>query len=72
MKPYSTPAAFRSALESRLKNAARERNFTPMRLRKIVTFDRFLARLTSVAADRWLLKGGAALNFRLQDRAHHG
>jgi predicted nucleotidyltransferase component of viral defense system len=69
VKPYATPAAFRSALESKLKNAARERNLTPMRLRKVVTFDRFLARLTTVAPDRWLLKGGAALDFRLQDRA---
>lgn len=69
MKAYSTPAAFRSALESRLRNAARERNLAPMRLRKVVTFDRFLARLTTVAPDRWLLKGGAALDFRLQDRA---
>lgn len=69
MKPYSTPAAFRAALESRLKNAARARNLTPMRLRKVVTFDRFVARLVAVAPDRWLLKGGAALDFRLQDRA---
>jgi Nucleotidyl transferase AbiEii toxin, Type IV TA system len=69
LNPYMTPAAFRNALESRLKNAARERSFGTTRLRKVVTFDRFLARLVAVASDRWLLKGGAALDFRLKNRA---
>lgn len=68
-KPYATASAFRAALEQRLKTTARERNVTPTRLRKVVTFDRYLARLIAVAPDRWLLKGGVALDFRLQDRA---
>jgi hypothetical protein len=69
MKPYATAPAFRTALERRLKTAAQERNLTPTRLRKLVTFDRFLARLIAATPDRWLLKGGVALDFRLRDRA---
>jgi hypothetical protein len=38
------------------------------RLRKLVAFERLLARLL-VAPDRWVLKGGLALDFRLGDRA---
>jgi hypothetical protein len=39
------------------------------RLRKLVAFDRDLARLVAVAPDRWVLKGGVALDLRLRDRA---
>jgi hypothetical protein len=69
MRPYATAPAFRAALEQRLKTIARERNVAPTRLRKLVTFDRFLARLIVGAPDRWLLKGGVALDFRLKDCA---
>jgi hypothetical protein len=34
-----------------------------------VVFDRLLARLLIVAPDRWILKGGVALDYRLGDRA---
>lgn len=37
--------------------------------RKWVAFDRLLSRLVAVAADRWLLKGGFALDLRLTERA---
>lgn len=40
-----------------------------MRLRKDVVFERLLARLLIAAPDRWLLKGGLALDYRLGDRA---
>jgi hypothetical protein len=36
-----------------------------VRLRKVVTFERLLARLLVAAPDRWLLKGALALDFRL-------
>jgi hypothetical protein len=39
------------------------------RLRKLVVFERLLARLLAVAPDQWILKGGLALDFRLGDRA---
>lgn len=69
MSPYASAPAFRAALEQRLKTAAQQRTLPVPRLRKLVTFDRFLARLIAVAPDHWLLKGGVALDFRLQDRA---
>ena len=44
-KKYDNAIIFRRALEDRLKNIAREQ-LTPLdRLRRRVTFDRFLARL---------------------------
>lgn len=67
---YATAAAFRAALEARLaQSAVREKQSDLVRLRKLVTFDRLLARLLVVAPDRWVLKGGAALDFRLGNRA---
>ena len=66
---YATPAAFRTALERRLL-AASQRDRVPLaRLRKLVTFDRLLARLLVVAPGRWLLKGGLALDLRLGERS---
>lgn len=65
---YSSPAAFRAALEGRLKDGQ-----TPevglSRLRKRVTVERLLARLVAVAPDAWVLKGGFALELRLGSRA---
>lgn len=43
---------------------AREGVVPLVRLRKLVTFDRVLARLMAVSPDRWLLKGAVALSFR--------
>lgn len=62
---YATPGAFRTALEQRLLTAAREAGLPVVRLRKLVVFDRLLARLLIAAPDRWLLKGALALDLRL-------
>lgn len=66
---YETPAAFRAALEQRLANAARETGTDLDRLRRRAVFERILARLTTAPAERWILKGGFALEIRLGDRA---
>ncbi len=66
---YSTPAAFRTALEQRLLTAAQQMNVPVVRLRKLVVFDRLMARLLVVAPDRWVLKGALALDLRLGARA---
>jgi len=66
---YSTPEAFRRALETRLLAAAREAGVPVVRLRKLVVFDRLLARLLAVSPDRWILKGALALDLRLGTRA---
>lgn len=65
---YATAAAFRTALEQRLLSAARESGIPLVRLRKLVAFERLLARLMIVAPDRWVLKGAMAFHFRLAAR----
>jgi hypothetical protein len=62
---YTTAAAFRQALEQRLKNEASSTGLGLARLRKRVAFELFLRRLLIVAPDRWVLKGALALDFRL-------
>ncbi len=62
---YATANAFRTALETRLLARARATGVSVIRLRKVVVFDRLLARLLVVAPGRWHLKGALALDFRL-------
>jgi len=66
---YQTGTAFRTALEQRLLTQSRTTSLSLPRLRKLVAFERLLARLLVVATGRWILKGGLALDFRLGDRA---
>jgi hypothetical protein len=70
-KKYEDANAFRRALEDRLKNIAREQSVPLDRLRRRITFDRFLARLfnKSNTKPQWLLKGGYALEFRFHNIA---
>ena len=66
-KSYPTAGAFRTALETRLQNRAREERTDLQRLRRQVAFDRFLARLFSKgpkAIYPWVLKGGYAMELR--------
>ena len=65
---YPTAAGFRRALEDRLNRQAQETGEATMRLRKNVVFQRLLARLLAISHDRWILKGGLALDFRLSKR----
>jgi hypothetical protein len=62
---YTSGRAFRQALESRLKGLARTENIPLVRLRKQISFERFIARLQSVQPDIWILKGGLAMQLRL-------
>jgi hypothetical protein len=66
---YPDAAEFRQALEQRLKTRAGGDGARLARDRKRVAFDRLLARLTITAPERWLLKGGFALDLRLVERA---
>jgi hypothetical protein len=63
---YKTASAFRTALEEHLAREARTRGVSLVRLRKMVVFDRLLARLNVAAAGRRVLKGALALDFRLR------
>lgn len=67
--PYDTPQALRAALEDRLRNQSRQSAVDIERLRRRAVFERLLVRLQVGAPDRWVLKGGMALEFRVGDRA---
>lgn len=62
---YESAAAFRTALEQRLRKEAEETGLGLARLRKRVAFELFLRRLVEVAPNRWVLKGALALDLRL-------
>lgn len=66
---YATANAFRTALEANINRIAVEDGRSVQHLRKMVVFERLLARLLVVAPDRWIVKGGVALDLRLGDRA---
>lgn len=66
---YTTGAGFRQALERRINEEAAASGIAITRLRKLVAFDRLLARLVEVAPNRWIAKGGLVLNLRFGNRA---
>jgi hypothetical protein len=68
MAPES-PVALRQALDDRLGNRARESGIDLERLRRRAAFERLLVRLELRAPNRWIVKGGMALEVRLGDRA---
>lgn len=61
---YATAGAFRRALEDRLKTRALDTGMDLSRLRRLVAFDRLLARLFSDPAAPWIVKGGFAFEIR--------
>jgi hypothetical protein len=66
-KKYATAAAFRRALEDRLKSIAAKERLALERLRREVAFDRLLARLFARRDAPWVLKGGYALELRMKE-----
>jgi len=66
LRTYATAAAFRRALEERLKRASLTDQIDPNRLRRQVSFDRLLARLFREEPAPWVLKGGYALELRFK------
>ena len=65
-RQYATAAAFRVALETRLKSVAAAEGVDLQRLRRQVSFDRLLARFFVEPNAPWLLKGGYAMELRLR------
>jgi len=61
---YKTGSAFRRALEDRLRGHSLGTGLPLIRLRKLVAFDRLLARLLAAGPEAWVLKGGFALQIR--------
>jgi hypothetical protein len=63
---YASGIGLRTALEERLRRIAREEAVDLQRLRRQVTFDRFLARVFSRSGSPWVLKGGYAMELRFR------
>ena len=63
---YETPEAFKQALEDRLRNAAEGEGSELGRRRQLLVLDRFLARVDRVFGDTAVLKGGLAIELRLE------
>lgn len=66
---YETPKAFRTALEDRLKTLSIDTGLGLDRLRRRVLLERIVARLDTAERGQWVLKGGMALEVRLQAAA---
>lgn len=66
---YDASTAFRRALEDRLRRQSPTSGTPLVRLRKMIAFERFLARLVVAQPKAWVLKGGLALQLRLGERA---
>lgn len=65
VRSYSSPPAFKAALEQRLKTASKV-GVDFARRRQLLVFDRFLARVSAVLGNSVLLKGGLVLELRLE------
>ena len=65
MNKYKTAAAFLMALSDRLKDKSRHERIDIQRLRRQVAFDRLLARLFYIEPSPWVLKGGYAMELRV-------
>jgi len=64
-KTYASPAAFKRALEDRLKSSSAS-GVDFARRRQLLVFDRFLARVAATFGDAAVLKGGLVLELRLE------
>ena len=62
---YASPLAFRQALDARLRTTAQEAGSTIERVRQLLVFDRFLARVGTHLGSRVVLKGGVVMELRL-------
>src|SRR2546427_8135685 len=66
---YETPAAFRLALEERLRQREQETGEPLVRMRKRLVFERCMVRLQKKSGSPWVVKGGFALELRMGSRA---
>lgn len=66
VKTYATSAAFKAALNARLRERARVSGLPIDRVRTLAVMERFLARAVVVFPETTVLKGGLALELRLE------
>jgi hypothetical protein len=64
-RTYSSPVAFKQALEQRLRTSTKT-GVDFARRRQLLVFDRFLARIVNVLGNAATLKGGLVLELRLE------
>ena len=69
MRTYPSPAAFRAAIDTRLRNRARQVGVPVQVVRRQAALERLMARLAHAAPGRWALKGGLVLETRLPAHA---
>jgi hypothetical protein len=69
MNRYRDARDLRRAIEARLRQESLASGKDLNRLRRRVVFDRLATRLATAPDGSWVLKGGAALEFRLLNRA---
>lgn len=65
-KTYKTASAFRTALSERISKEAKARKIEAQRLSRQVAFDRLLARIFSEPSAPFVLKGGYAMQLRVE------
>ncbi len=66
IRSYATPAAFKRALEDRLRQQAQRTRTSLVRLRQLFVFDRLLGRMERAFGTSVIAKGGVALELRLE------
>jgi len=64
IRTFATPTALKASLEDRLRSRARATGADLHRLRQLVVYDRFLARIFAAGEADVVLKGGLALELR--------
>lgn len=69
MRPYASPAAFRAAIDTRLRTHAVRTGAPVLVVRRQAALERLMVRLMRVAPGQWALKGGLALDTRFGERA---
>ena len=65
-KKYPNPEAFGQALKVRVQRRAREDDVGFNRVLQIILFERFLTRVYDALGDAAILKGGLAMELRLE------
>ena len=65
-KKYNSPQAFLMAINDRLRTISKNEKIAITRLQRQLAFDRLLTRLFSMKKCLWILKGGYAMELRMQ------
>ena len=63
---YRTPLALRQAIQHHIRLISKKEGIEPLRLRRHLAFERLLARIFKQPSPPWALKGGYAMELRVQ------